>query len=37
MDGELIDAVHSILVSGIYPLLFTNDEMEGLLLVRLIS
>lgn len=32
-DAEYVDAIHSILVTGIYPHLFTNDEMDGLLLV----
>jgi dynein heavy chain len=31
-DDLYLDAINSLLISGEYPHLFTNDEMEGLLL-----
>ena len=34
MDPVYLDAINSLLVSGEYPHLFSNDEMDGLLLVR---
>ena len=32
-DPVYLDAINSLLISGEYPHLFTNDEMEGLLQV----
>ena len=34
LDSVYLDAINSLLVSGEYPHLFSNDEMDGLLLVR---
>lgn len=33
-DPVYLDAINSLLISGEYPHLFTNDEMEGLLQVN---
>ena len=33
-DPLYLDAINSLLVSGEYPHLFTNDELDGLLMVR---
>lgn len=36
-DRIYLDAINSILISGEYPSLFTNDEMDGLLQVSFLS
>lgn len=36
-DPVYLDAINSLLISGEYPHLFSNDEMEGLLQVHLIQ
>ena len=33
MNGKYLDAINSLLASGEYPFLFTNDELDSLLLV----
>lgn len=35
VSGQYVDAINSLLVSGEYPFLFTNDELDSLLLVSL--
>lgn len=36
-DPVYLDAINSLLISGEYPHLFTNDEMDGLLQVNIID
>lgn len=36
-DPVYLDAINSLLISGEYPHLFTNDEMDGLLQVNVID
>jgi len=35
VNGRYMDAINSLLASGEYPFLFTNDELDSLLLVGL--